>query len=671
MVVALCAATPALGASRRYTLQTMKRVFGYAASVDTTGMGKGGSYAYVKYDIRTNKRNAILLAIPTMFAVAHGGDREYVGETYSRVNNAHPDRFDATRLLERSTVPHEMRTMPTVLKYLTPFIYDEMLIDGRIVSPFHYRNRRFYRYRITMFSPGVALVSFRPRLNNTKLVQGWARVETKTGRVIETAFDGEYDMVRFHLAVTMGDEGKASLFPRDCTLNSRFLFMGNDITAEYTGVYGLPKIISDTITNRRDTALINRIRPIPLNSHEQYLFDRYYARRNRASADTTSQKDSKGILGRRMWYALARNMVQRTNQRFGSKDQGHFRVSPLLNPLYFSYSSQRGLTYRLDIRGNYYFSNNQMLETRFKLGYAFKQKQFYFDFPFTFYIDRKHDAYIRTEWASGRHITNSEVVDAIKNERGDSIDWDKLNLKYFRDHMFRLSAHYDPSPKWGLETGLLVHKRTAIDRSAFDVAGRPAAYTSVAPIFELTYRPIGYNGPIFTADYERSIKGFWGSNLAYERVEIDGQYKYKLSALSYLQMRAGTGFYTHKGKDSYFLDYRNFREENIPGGWNDDWACSFELLNSGWYNASEYYVRANVAYESPLLLLSWVPIVGRLVEKERLYVNALSVRHLHPYVEYGYGFSCRAFSLAAFLGQRNWRVDGFTVRVGFELFRHW
>ena len=47
-------------------------------------------------------------------------------------------------------------------------------------------------------------------------------------------------------------------------------------------------------------------------------------------------------------------------------------------------------------------SNNQMLETRFKLGYAFKQKQFYFDFPFTFYIDRKHDAYIRTEWASGR-----------------------------------------------------------------------------------------------------------------------------------------------------------------------------------------------------------------------------------------------------------------------------
>ena len=145
MVVALCAATPAFGASRRYTLQTMKRVFDYAASVDTTSVGRMKTYAYVKYDIRTNKRNGILLVIPTMFAVANGGDREHVGETYSRVDNANPDNFSATRLLERSTIPYEMRTMPTVLKFLTPFIYDEMLIDGRIVSPFHYRNRRFYR----------------------------------------------------------------------------------------------------------------------------------------------------------------------------------------------------------------------------------------------------------------------------------------------------------------------------------------------------------------------------------------------------------------------------------------------------------------------------------------------------------------------------------------------
>lgn len=660
----------AQAASRRYALHTMKRVFGYAATVDTSSLRRMESYAYLKYDLRTNRRNALLLAIPTMFAVANGGDREHVGETYSRVYCSPSGEMRSERLLERTTVPHRMRTMPTVLKYLTPLIYDEMLIDGRILSPFCYRNRRFYRYRITEFSPGVALVSFRPRLKNTQLVRGWARVVTATGQVIETAMDGEYDLVRFHIAVTMGDSGVASLMPRECSLNARFLFMGNDITSEYTTYYGLPKIIGGTIADRGDTALINRVRPVPLTSHEQYLFDRYEARAGVRRADTVAQTSRRSLTSR-MWNVVGRRMIQRTSQRFGTRDQGYFRISPVLNPLYFSYSSRRGLTYKFDIRGNYYFTDRQMLEIRFRLGYAFKQHQFYFNFPFTFYLDRRHDAYIRTEWASGRQITSSEVVDAVKKERGDSIDWNRLNLQYFRDHSFRAVAHYDPTPRWGLEAGIEAHRRTAIKSEGFDVVGKPSKYTSVAPVVELTFRPRGYYGPIFTADYERSIRGFLGSNLEYERLEIDGQYNYRLSGLSSLQMRAGTGFYTHKGRDSYFLDYTNFREENIPGGWNDDWACSFELLNRGWYNASEYYVRANIAYETPLLLLSWLPLAGRLVEKERIYVNALSVHHLHPYVEYGYGFSCRAFSLAAFLAQRNFKVDGFTVRLGLELFRHW
>ena len=162
-----------------------------------------------------------------------------------------------------------------------------------------------------------------------------------------------------------------------------------------------------------------------------------------------------------------------------------------------------------------------------------------------------------------------------------------------------------------------------------------------------------------------------GSNTAYERMEIDGQYNHRLSALSSLQMRAGAGFYTHKGPDSYFLDYTNFRENNVPGGWNDDWACSFELLNSNWYNASEYYVRANIAYESPLMLLSRLPLCGRLIEKERIYFNALAVRNLNPYIEWGYGFRTRAISVGAFVAQHKWDFKEATIRVGIELFRHW
>jgi hypothetical protein len=140
---------------------------------------------------------------------------------------------------------------------------------------------------------------------------------------------------------------------------------------------------------------------------------------------------------------------------------------------------------------------------------------------------------------------------------------------------------------------------------------------------------------------------------------------------AFLSLRAGLGLYTDKSKDGYFLDYNNFRENYIPGGWNDEWSGEFELLNSNWYNASKFYVRANATYESPMLLLSWIPLVGQVVEKERIYISALSIRKLTPYVEIGYGFTNRLFSMGIFCGRSAHHFEGFGVKWGFELFNNW
>lgn len=664
-------ACPAQNKERQRALTMVKRMFGYAATVDTAEMEHHEKFAYLKYRIHTNRRNAILLAVPTMFAIANGGSREYVGETYDRIVTRRFGELQATRLLERSTLPRNSRTMPTLLKYLTPTVYAEQLIDKHILSPFFARNRRYYRYRVSEFSLDQVLVKFRPRLKNTQLVTGWARVDKQTGRVTEAAVDGEYDMVRFHLELKMGRSGVESLLPKRCDLNARFVFMGNDINAEYTSVYGLPARLLDSVPERADTTLLSRVRPIPLTPHEELLFSRLYPRADSASTDSAAAQPRTRKMVSRLWDNVGKNLLDRIKTNFGARRQGYFRINPILNPLYFSYSKRRGFTYKFDVRGNYYFTDNSLLEWRFKSGYAFKQRQFYFTLPVTWHFDHRRGGYVRMEWGNGRQITTSAVADALKQERGDSIDWGKMNLKYFRNYSLKLVAAYNVLPRLGVQVGFLGHRRSAVDKRGFAAAGKPSEYVSAAPILGLEYRPWGPRGAVFTADYERSIKGFMKANIAYERCEIDGQYTHWLTALSALQMRVGTGFYTHKGKGWLFLDYTNFHERNIPGGWNDDWACDFELLNSNWYNASEYYARANFTYESPLLALAWIPVAGRLIEKERIYVNLLSVRKLHPYVEYGYGFTTRLFSLAAFLSQKNGRIDGFSVRMGFELFRRW
>ena len=95
------------------------------------------------------------------------------------------------------------------------------------------------------------------------------------------------------------------------------------------------------------------------------------------------------------------------------------------------------------------------------------------------------------------------------------------------------------------------------------------------------------------------------------------------------------------------------------------------MLNANWYNASDYYFRANATYESPLLFLSFCPIVGQIVEKERIYLSALAVRGLLPYVEAGYGFTNRAFSMGIFTGWSKYGFEGVGMKFGFELFNNY
>ena len=210
-----------------------------------------------------------------------------------------------------------------------------------------------------------------------------------------------------------------------------------------------------------------------------------------------------------------------------------------------------------------------------------------------------------------------------------------------------------------------------MEHERYEAAGLPSNYVSVAPMAEIQWRPRTWNGPLIALDYERGIKNFLGGDINYERWELDMQWIKRLTRLQSLQMRIGTGLYTKKGESAYFLDFENFRENNLPGGWNDDWSGEFELLNSNIYNASKWYARTNFTYESPLLFISRLPLVGHFIEMERFYLSGLCVKTIHPYIEMGYGFTTRLFSIGMFVNNENGRFRDFGCKLGFELFRHW
>lgn len=215
MLCLLCLTACSAKASDKDDALLMKRVFAYAATMDTMKFAPNELYSYMKFDIKTRRRNAILMAVPSMLAVARGGKREYVGESYAKMVFRSMSDMDVTNILSRSTIPHSRKIMPTMLKYLIPDIYGELLIDKNILSPFYRRNRRYYRYRVRNNGDGTAHISFRPKLDNTRLVKGTATVDVAAGRIISMFVEGEYDMVKFTMDINMGERGRQDAHTRE------------------------------------------------------------------------------------------------------------------------------------------------------------------------------------------------------------------------------------------------------------------------------------------------------------------------------------------------------------------------------------------------------------------------------------------------------------------------
>lgn len=173
--------------------------------------------------------------------------------------------------------------------------------------------------------------------------------------------------------------------------------------------------------------------------------------------------------------------------------------------------------------------------------------------------------------------------------------------------------------------------------------------------------------PTFSVDYERGIKGVFRSTGEYEKVEFDIQHKVKMDLMHNIYYRLGMGMFTNQD-ELYFVDFAHFSRHNLPVGWNDEIGGVFQLLDARWYNSSRRYIRGHFTYEAPLLLLKHLVKRTRYVQNERIYLSALSMPHLRPYMEAGYGIGTHIFDFGFFVGGGNWKFDQIGCKFTFELF---
>ena len=619
--------------------------------------------AYMVYEVESKRRNALLFLVPTMYSIAKG-DKKFIGEAYCRLKfgNSIMDN-DLDREIVCGTIPSNRRVMPAMFVLTTPDLYGEQIYHDRLLSPFHRSNRKFYSYQIHYENEHKAYLTFTPRMDNTQLVKGTAIVDVQTGCILYVTFDGEYDMINFRVMAEMNIKDPYGL-PEVCHTKTTFKFMGNHIESSFSTYYNCQQEYTDTLSQASNREKMAALRPVTLTKRQQAIYDNYDTERQAAQEQQQQQDTTRNYvnaIAEKAWDNFGYHLINSTR---ASSDKSSIRISPLLNPLYMSYSNSKGISYKLSVDAAYRWNSHRFLTLDASLGYNTKKKQLYYTLPLRMTYNPKRNGYVELTWGNGNR-TSSEAVSMEFAKRTN----DSISIPEFKDEYLRLVNNISVFDWLEVTGGFIYRLRRSTKSELMTLAQMPDHYVSFAPIVTVHLSP-WRNGPTLTANYEHSFKNIFRSSLEFERWEFDLAYKLDMKGMRFFNIRTGAGFYTHRNS-SYFVYYNNFRDENLPSGWEDDWSGQFQLVNSSWYNISDYYLRGHMSYDSPLLLLTWLPWAGRFIETERIYLSALLIEHTRPYFEVGYGVKNRFFSSALFASFLNGNCDQVGFKFTFELFRRW
>lgn len=657
----------------------LERIFDYSTSYADSVSGAQRTM-YLRFSMKTDRRNFLLTFIPSMYNVSRG-KRKYIAESLSDVSFKSISDYDVNRIKVNTTIRQNQRVQSAVLPHLVPNLYGETISAYSILSPFNRHNRSMYKYRVNSSGNGTALVTIRPRNLNTMLVRGWAQVDPETGKIIVSRLFYEYDMFDIDITIEMEEHGH-SIIPHKVKANCIFRFLGNKVSSQYNTLfttdsigYDATAITSDSITHNNTTlgtysilnsdSVISALRGDTLTDFEKSIYKDHY---ESMSADTSKVSKTTGWskMAKNTWRFVGDNMFSRIN---ANSSRASLRISPILNPFYLSYSNRKGFSYKMKIGASYRPGENSIWQFTPRFGYNFKINRFFFDAPLRYVIDSRYNLWVETSASNGNRITNSDILNMIKKEHLDTINFDNLDLDYFTDNIYKLNANIRLFGCLDVTPGIVFHNRVAVNKFVMGLVGKETHYRSFAPTLSLSCRPT-LHSPLYTLTYERGIKGVMRSNLKYERIEMDITHTLPMHCTRKIDTRLGGGFYTNRST-KYFVDFTNFRENYLSSSWNEDWSGDFQLVNSAWYNASRWYGRFNTTYETPMLFVSWLPVLGRFVESERIYLNLLQLESTPTYAELGYGFSNRIFSVGLFTNVIRGKFDSFGAKFSFELFNKW
>ena len=673
---------------------------------------------YLKGRVKVQKQNKLVKYIPSMFRLEDGVN-DYFMESFSEMHYAAPDIYNRKVKAVSSTFRRNGGGVTDLTNFLKMNIYSSSMMKDKLLSPLDVECSKYYTYLLDTIVGNQDKLQYKililPKYKSTQLVNGYMWVSDQIWSIREVYFEGAFDMIEFKLRNIMGEEGDDEFLPVRLNLDVNFKFMGNHLCmnaeafVKYSEVsfyrgdrrfmqgrkkaYDLTEyyrlsVDSTAMVSGRDS--MEKFRPISLRSEEDSLYENYQLRKELALMSDAQSKEKKSV-----GFLERLGDVLISSYDVDLSGYGNLRFSPIFNPVMFSYSHSRGISYKQQFKYTRSFSKDRSLRIVPQIGYNFTRKELYLSGKMEFQYFPEKIGGIEVEAGNGNRIYSSIVLDKLKSIPDVSFNFNDVELDYFKDIYLNAFHSFEPFNGLLVKTGVSMHWRYLAGENSMKFRdflsqmtgnklndfGIRSYYNSFAPRVRIEWTPemfyymngrrkinVGSRMPTFIVDYERGLKNVFGSNDEHERWEFDIQQKIKLGQLRTLAYRAGVGLFT-KMDNVYFVDFANFSRSNLPEGWNDEIGGTFQLLDGRFYNSSRNYLRGNISYESPFILLHPLNRIVGMVQHERLYGGVLFMPHLNPYIELGYGIGTHVFDVGAFVSSINGRFDTVGFKFTFELFK--
>ena len=655
---------------------------------------------FIKANVDIVEKNFLQKYIPYMSKASKKVDN-YYAEFMGVVTSTNPNIYNQTIF---TITPSEKQFIEKSIDALiSPILRTKVyapIFYSNIYSPLAYNSQKYYKFAMDSVwqSNGHTYyrIKFSPQLNNYMFVEGHFVTTNRNWTIREMKISGEIEFVDFTNHVTMGEEDTPDEFlPRKIHTQTNSRVLGNHFRGDYTTSLKYNKIEKSHFVKSRGREKYNL--SLLYNTQTDTIAEitnilmRYRDSVNMQELPSVQEIDS-AITARKPTALEKMGRFFVSNHSVDLKQMGALRLSPLVSPILFNYSSTHGISYTQKLTYTKETQKDQVFKVEPRIGYNFKYKEFYWGLKSSMEYAPRKMSRLTFDAGNGNTINTDRIMNELRKLTFMVFDTTRINLTQFRNSYVKIGHQIELFNGFKLATNLALQNYEDMNNSDLTIiypqsnsvkrAGKIAKknYISFVPELEFTYTPhqyYYYNGnrkvylysrfPTLSFNYAKAIEGVFNSTTKYDKVEFDMHQKVDLSPMHKLYYRVGYGMFFNY-TDLFFTEFNNLRKNNLPTGWNEDMGGAFQLLKRHEYNEIDKYLRTNVTYDAPLLLVPTLFKNVKYITKEKLYCNILLVNTMLPYIETGYGLGTHLFNIGLFWGGEINKMNRVGVKLTFEIF---